>query len=110
MLNVKFYNKGLRLCKKDANVFDSVSDDRMEWMERFVVWLNVWKSYNTQHDSGFLSKESFLALSHTVSTFVRMIRDLLSNDVLDYALTEKFQADQLESGSATIANSREVTI
>ena len=56
MLNVKSYNKGLRLRKEDANVFDSVSDDKLEWMERFVVWLNVWKFYNTQHDSGFLSK------------------------------------------------------
>ena len=87
----------MRLRKEDANVFDSVSDDRLEWMERFVVWLNVWKSYNTQHDSGFLSKETFLALSHTVSTFVIMIRDLLSNGVLDYVLTGKFQTDQLES-------------
>ena len=97
MLNVKSYNKGLRLRKEDANVFDNVSDDRLEWMERFVVWLNVWKSYNTQHDSGFLYKETFLALSHTVSTFVIMIRDLLSNGVLDYVLTGKFQTDQLES-------------
>ena len=36
-------------------------------------------------------------ISHTVSTFVIMIRDLLSNGVLDYVLTGKFQTDQLES-------------
>ena len=89
--------KVLQLRKEDANVFDSVSDDRLEWMERFIVWLNVWKSYNTHHDSGFLSKETFLAISHTVGTFVIMIRALLSNGVLDYVLTGKFQTDQLES-------------
>ena len=97
MLNIKSYNKGLRLRKEDANVFHSVSDDRLEWMEKFAVWLNAWKSYNTQHDSGFLTKETFIALSHIVTTFVIMIRDLITNGVLDYVLTEKFQTDQLES-------------
>ena len=44
-----------------------------------------------------MSKETYLALTHTVSTFVILIRDLLQHNVLKSILTGKFQTDQLES-------------
>ena len=97
MLNIKSYGKGIRLRKSDANCFESINDPRLVWMEKFVSWLHCWNRYNVQHDSGFLSKETYLALTHTVNTFVILIRDLLQHNVLKSILTGKFQTDQLES-------------
>ena len=66
-------------------------------MEKFVSWLHCWNRYNVQHDCGFLSKETYIALTHTVSTFVILIRDLPQHNVLNSILTGIFQTDQLES-------------
>ena len=66
-------------------------------MDKFVSWLHCWNRYNVQHDYGCLRKEKYLALTHTVSTFVILIRDLLQHNVLKSIITAKFQTDQLES-------------
>ena len=47
------------------------------WIEQFVSWLHSWNRYNVQHDSGFLSKEAYISLTHTVGTL------LLSTDSHD---------------------------
>ena len=86
MLNIKSYGKGIHLRKSNANCFVSINDPRLVWMEKFVSWLHCWNRYNVQHDSGFLSKETYLALTHTVSTFVILIRDLLQHNVLQKEL------------------------
>ena len=67
------------------------------WMEQFISWLHCWNRHNVQPDSGFLSKKTYIALTHTVSTFVILIRDLLQHNVLKSILTGKFQTDQLDS-------------
>ena len=36
-LNIYSYGKGIRLRKSDANSFESVSDPRLVWMEKFVL-------------------------------------------------------------------------
>ena len=66
-------------------------------MDKFVSWLHCWNRYNVQHDSVFLSKEAYIALTHTDSTFVILIRDLMQHNVLKSILTGKFQTDQLDS-------------
>ena len=92
MLNIKSYGKGIRLRKSDANCFESINDPRLVWMEKFVSWLHCWNRYNVQHDCGFLSKETYIALTHTVSTFVILIRDLLQHNVLKSILTGKLES------------------
>ena len=66
-------------------------------MEQFVSWSHYWNRYNVHHVSAFLSKEIYLALTHTVGTFVTLIRELLLHNVLKSIITGKFQTDQLES-------------
>ena len=51
-------------------------------MDKFIFRLNVWHTYNTQHDSWFLTKGTHLALSHTVATFDIIIKDLVGNCVM----------------------------
>ena len=84
----------IRLRKSDANCF---SDPRLVWMGPFVSSLHCWNRYNVQHVSGVLSKETYLALIHTVSTSVILIRELLQHNVLKSIITGKFQTDQFES-------------
>ena len=64
MLNIKSYGKGIRLRKSDANCFEGIHDPRLVWMEKFVSWLHCWTRYNIQHDSGCLSKETYITLTH----------------------------------------------
>ena len=97
MLNIKSYGKGIRLRKSDANCFESLSDPRLVCMEKFVSWLHCWNRYHVQHDSGFLSKETYLSLTHTLGIFVILIRELLQHNVLKSIITGKFQTDQWES-------------
>ena len=66
-------------------------------MEQFVSWLHCCNRYNVQHDSGVFSKETYPALTHTVGTFVILIRELQQPNVLKSIHTGKFQTDQLES-------------
>ena len=66
-------------------------------MEQVVSWLHYWNQYSVLHDSGFLSKETYLSLTHTVCTFVVLIRELLQHKVLNSIRTGKFQTKQLES-------------
>ena len=87
MLNIKSYGKGIRLRKSDANCFESINDPRLVWMEKFVSWLYCWNRYNVQHDSGFLSKETYLALTHTVSTFNHLTKISILNIVLIFTLS-----------------------
>ena len=66
-------------------------------VDTFVLWFSVWYTYEAQHDSGFLTKETYLALSHTVTTFVIIINNLLGNGVMQNVITGKFQTDQPDS-------------
>ena len=69
MLNIKSYGKGIRLRKSDANCFESVINPRLVWMEQFVSWLHCWNRCNVQHDSVFLSKETYIIyIAHTHTT------------------------------------------
>ena len=77
MLNIKSYGKGIRLRKSDANCFESISDPRLVWMDKFVLWLHCWNRYNVQHDCGLLSKETYLAL--TLSAHLLYSSDICCN-------------------------------
>ena len=44
-----------------------------------------------------MSKETYISLTHTVGTFVILIRELLQHNILKSILLGKFQTDQLES-------------
>ena len=91
MLNIKSYGKRSCLRKSDANCFESISEPRLVWIEKFVLWLHCWNRFNVQHDCGFLSKEIYLALTHTDSTFVILIRDLLQHNVQKSILLVSFK-------------------
>ena len=97
MFNVKSASKGWHKRQGDSFPFNSCTDERLLWLTQFVEWLKKWKEYNDIHAEGFLTKETFLSLSHTVETIVMLIRYLLQECNMSYVLLGKFQTDQLES-------------
>lgn len=97
ILNVKSVSKGWSKRLEDAFPFYKSNDKRLEWMSHFILWLKRWKEFNDINGEGFLTKETYLALSHTVTTIVQLIQYLLIDCDMSYVLLGKFQTDNLES-------------
>ena len=62
MLNVKSVSKGW--------------SKRLEWMSEFALWIKRGKEYNDKNGEVFLTKDTYLSLSHTVTTLVHLIHYL----------------------------------
>ena len=97
IFNVKSASKGWRKLQGDSFPFNSCTDERLKWLTQFVTWLDKWRQYNELNAEGFLTRETYLSLSHTVSTMITLIKYLLQECELCYVLLGKFQTDQLES-------------
>ena len=78
IFNVKSVNKGWKKRLSDAFPFSSIDDTRLEWLLQFVSWLKRWKEYNDVKCEGCLTNETYMSLSHTVTTSVLMIKYLLT--------------------------------
>ena len=78
-------------------VITSVDDQRFEWLKKLSEWLEAWKQYSNTNSTGFLTKETYTALQHTVTTLVALYKELLQHYKLKYILTGKFQTDNIES-------------
>ena len=97
MLNVKYVSKVWSKRLEDAFPFYNISDKRLEWMSEFALWIKRGKEYNDKYGEGFLTKDTYLSLSHTVTTLVHLIHYLLKDCDMSYVLLGKFQTDNLES-------------
>ena len=97
MLNVKSVSKGWSKRLEDAFPFYNITDKRLEWMSEFALWIKRGKEYNDKNGEGFLTKDTYLSLSHTVTTLVHLIHYLLTDCDMSYVLLGKFQTDNLES-------------
>ena len=96
-MNVKNTTKGLHKLLDDAKVIDNVNDERIDWLNKFSCWLKLWHNGITKRKEGHLSKETFVALTHTVDTLILLIKDLLEQQQFKYVLLGKFQTDNLEA-------------
>ena len=95
MVNVSHPKKGLFSNNNDAQPFSSLDDERLHFMNQFIVWLNAWKNLNQPSRQGCLSEETCFALTHTTATLSVIIKHLLQSG-MKYVLTSKFQTDPLE--------------
>ena len=100
IFNVKSVNKGWKKRLTDGFPFSSIDDTRLDWLLQFASWLKRWKDYSDVKYEGCLTNESYetyVSLSHTVTTSVLMIKYLITECKLLYVLLAKFQTDELES-------------
>ena len=70
IVNVKNTTKGLHKLLDDAKVIDNVNDERIDRLNKFSCWLKLWYNGITKRKKGHLSKETFVALTHTVDTLI----------------------------------------
>jgi len=96
ILNVKNPVKGKRLNDTFCDPVRSVDDHKLEWLKYFYSWLCAWENANVEQRQGILSKETMLALKHTVKAAVHLSEYLLTSLNFQFVLLGKFQTDNLE--------------
>ena len=84
MLNVKSESKGWSKRLEDAFPLYNITDKRLEWMSEFALWIKRGKGYNDKNGVGFITKDTYLSLSHTVTTLVHLIHYLLTDCDMSY--------------------------
>ena len=97
MLNVKSVRKGWNERLEDAFPFYNITDKRLEWMSEFALWIKRGKEYNNKNEEGFLTKDTYLSLSHTVTILIHLIHYLLKDCDVSYVPLGKFQTDNYKS-------------
>ena len=97
IVNVKNTTKGLHKLLNDAKVIDNVNDEIIDWLNKFSCWLKLLHNDITKRKEGHLSKETSVALTHTVDTLILLIKDFLEQQQFKYVLLGKFQTDNLEA-------------
>ena len=81
----------------NANPIYNLQDEKINWLKSFSNWLKQRKQHHDVHSTGFLTKETYTTLLHTMDTFVPLFTELFEQYELNYILTGKFQQNNLEA-------------
>jgi hypothetical protein len=100
IVNVKTPMKGKHKRDDSQSPIASSTDWKLTFLEQFSNYLQVWQ----QSQMPGLSRETFLALGHTVAALVPLARYLLHERSFHYVLLGFLQSDKLESRLATSPN------
>lgn len=95
IMNVKSSYKGHH--KRDTflePLTSNNSDERNNFLMKFLLWIDDWKAAN--YNSGFLTRETFTALSHTTHAVIELCDYCSSELGFSYLLTGKIQTDVIE--------------
>lgn len=115
IVNVHHPYAGRNLRKDEATPISTADDSKLEWLLEMVEWLHKWREMNIK--DGFISLDTYKALTHTLEGLVMLARYLLSSEGLEFILLGKFQTDNLEgrfgqyrqmSGGNTLVSVEEV--
>ena len=94
IVNTKNLFKGVRKRSEFCRPFNDITDNRLEFLEKFVEWLKIWNT-NTNNNSQ-LTKDTFTALCQSTSAIVQFIKYSLSELKISYVLPGMLQTDDLE--------------
>lgn len=91
--------KGRNSLNKYACPVDSSDHENMKYLSSMVSWLDAWFSLSSiqPHKQGFLTKDTFLILRHTLKVLKEIAKYLLEELKFDFVLFGKFQTDNLEN-------------
>ena len=93
IVNVKTKFYGEHKILDDAKPIFSFDDERISFFKSFVNMLNTWKTNNDINKTGFLTRDTFIALHHTISAYIDLISYLLNDHKMTYILLDKFQTE-----------------
>lgn len=96
IVNVKTPHKGQRLndIYQQPVVARNPSDPKLEFLNKMLNWLDVWKSGKFSHR---LTSQTHNALSHTVYGMIEITKFCFEELNMKYILYGKFQTDLLEN-------------
>jgi hypothetical protein len=97
----QYGEKGKAIKKNKKKTFNNIGE-RFEFLEKFLKWLEQWKQMS--YGQGFLTLDTYHALSHTTRSLISLIKFLLQSLNVNYVLTGKFQTDNLERTFAKYRN------
>ncbi|XP_071945700.1 uncharacterized protein [Antedon mediterranea] len=104
-LNVSRVERRRNNINENLLEYRSVDDSRLKWLvDDFLGFLNTWENQcletpNTtaaEKKRMCLSRETLDGLRITVNSFVKLTKELLATDGVDYVLSEKLNQDPLE--------------
>lgn len=96
IMNVKSKYKGLQ--KRDIYsepLTINESDERVIYLKKFLLWVDSWKACG--NTTGFLTQETYTALSHTTHAVLELLTYCCETLKMSYFLTSKIQTDALEN-------------
>ena len=96
MANTKSKLKGTLKRNEDAKPFTSLDDERIEFLRKFLIWLERWQKIHSVYQCGFLTRETFTALQQNVKVLIAFIEKSLTIPGVEYVLLGKLQTDNLE--------------
>ena len=104
VVNVKTLFKGKVKRLEDAEPVASTDSSNLEFLQKFVLWLEAWEDIqiivnnNSVSFRAFkLSKGTYFALHHTSQALILCTQYLLCEMEFNYVLLGKFQTDNLEN-------------
>ena len=95
MLNVKSLYTGSRLCDEDRKVFESINDERFQYLEKVSQIMKKMGTKDNRKRELELTHETADAMSVTISGTISLIKKLLESG-FKFVLTGKLQSDRLE--------------
>ncbi|XP_049796023.1 uncharacterized protein LOC126212640 [Schistocerca nitens] len=94
IINVKNCTKGIHKQNELCLPFTSASDDRLEFLDKFLAWLERWRALDT---TSCLTTDTHQALYQSTSVISEVVEYSFSGVGVQYLLTGKLQTDNLES-------------
>ncbi|CAH1978417.1 unnamed protein product [Acanthoscelides obtectus] len=74
--------------------FESISDERIHFLEQFVVWLDKW--HKIENNNGHLTNETFQAIKQSTYVLIEIIKYCFQNYSIKFILPGKFSSENLE--------------
>lgn len=96
IINVHHQYYGRNKIKPSATPFFSIEDSRLTWLSEMSAWLRLWKDTCKISHEGFLSQDTFFALTHSLECMIHVIKYCLTTLNFKFVLSGKFQTDDLE--------------
>ena len=99
IINVKHPYKEGNILNYYACPVDADDHENMPFLLYMGIWLDAWSNLSLLqcHREGFLTKDIFLILHHTLKILKDVAKYLLKNLNFDFVFYGKFQTDKVES-------------
>lgn len=94
IVNTKSKNIGIVSRNDFAGPFYSSDDNRLEFLQKFVQWLDHWN--NIENNNGRLTKDTYNAIRLSTETLIQIIPYCFEKIKIKFILPGKFQTDDLE--------------